>query len=140
MSAATAAPASADEVNIYSYRQPFLIKPFLDEFTKETGIKVNVVFAKKGLIDRAKQESRLSPMDVLLTVDIGNLTRAGHVSGLIVYGFTESGFCKFEHLFLCFQGGANTPFDLQLSVDTRISNVLHGRGRDTRTERAIHRV
>ena len=68
--------ANAGEVNVYSYRQPFLVEPLFEAFTKETGHKVNVVFAKKGLIERAKQEGRLSPMDVLLTVDIGNLTRA----------------------------------------------------------------
>ena len=40
--------SASEEVNVYSYRQPFLVKPLFDEFTKETGIKVNVVFAKKG--------------------------------------------------------------------------------------------
>ena len=39
-----------DVVNIYSFRQPFLIQPILEDFTKQTGIKTNVVFAKKGLI------------------------------------------------------------------------------------------
>lgn len=68
--------ASPQEVNIYSYRQPFLIKPMLDEFTKETGIKVNIVFAKKGMVERIKREGRNSPADVLLTVDIGRLTDA----------------------------------------------------------------
>lgn len=71
--------ANAGEVNVYSYRQPFLVEPLFDEFTKETGHKVNVVFAKSGLIERAAQEGRLSPMDVLLTVDIGNLTQAKKV-------------------------------------------------------------
>ena len=37
------------EVNLYSYRQPFLIQPMLDAFTEETGIKVNIVFAKNKL-------------------------------------------------------------------------------------------
>ncbi|TMO93572.1 iron ABC transporter substrate-binding protein, partial [Pseudoalteromonas sp. S3178] len=47
----TCLPAmAAEEVNIYSFRQPFLIQPILDDFTKQTGIKTNVVFAKKGLI------------------------------------------------------------------------------------------
>ena len=41
----SAASAHAGEVNLYSYRQPFLIKPMLDEFTKRTGIRVNTVFA-----------------------------------------------------------------------------------------------
>ena len=37
----------AKEINIYSHRQPFLINPFLDLFTKETGIKTNVIYSKK---------------------------------------------------------------------------------------------
>ena len=36
-----ASPALADEVNIYSHRQPELIQPLLDQFTAETGIAVN---------------------------------------------------------------------------------------------------
>ncbi len=68
--------AEAGEVNIYSYRQPFLIKPLLDDFTKKTGIKTNVIFAKKGLIERMAAEGKLSPADVLLTVDIGRLAGA----------------------------------------------------------------
>ena len=68
--------AVAAEVNVYSYRQPFLVEPLFEAFTKQTGHKVNVIFASKGLIDRARQEGRLSPMDVLLTTDIGNLTLA----------------------------------------------------------------
>jgi len=64
------------EVNIYSYRQPYLIDPLLQEFTEETGIKTNVIFAEKGLIERIQAEGRNSPADLLLTVDIGNLTQA----------------------------------------------------------------
>ncbi|MEM5581098.1 Fe(3+) ABC transporter substrate-binding protein [Roseibium sp. AS2] len=72
-----AAPAFADgEVNIYSYRQPFLIQPLLDAFTAETGIKTNVVFASKGLGERIAAEGENSPADVLLTVDIGRLDGA----------------------------------------------------------------
>ena len=33
----TALPALADEVNIYSHRQPELIQPLLDAFTAESG-------------------------------------------------------------------------------------------------------
>lgn len=64
------------EVNIYSYRQPYLINPLLEAFTKETGIKANVIFAEKGLIERIQAEGRNSPADLLLTVDVGNLTQA----------------------------------------------------------------
>lgn len=64
---------AAEEVNVYSYRQPFLIEPMLDQFTKETGIKVNVKFAKKGMAEKVEQEGEYSPADVLLTVDISRL-------------------------------------------------------------------
>ena len=35
---------NAKEINIYSHRQPFLINPFLELFTQETGIETNVVY------------------------------------------------------------------------------------------------
>ena len=35
-------------VNIYSYRQPDIIKPVLDAFTAETGIKTEVLFPGQG--------------------------------------------------------------------------------------------
>ena len=64
------------EVNVYSYRQPYLIDPLFKKFTEETGIKVNVIFAEKGLIERMAAEGRNSPADLLLTVDVGNLMQA----------------------------------------------------------------
>mgnify|MGYP002713000698 FL=1 len=70
--AGTAAQAEG-EVNVYSYRQPFLIQPLFDRFTEETGIKVNVVFAKRGLEERLRQEGENSPADLIFTVDIGRL-------------------------------------------------------------------
>ncbi len=64
--------ASTEEVvNLYSYRQPFLIKPMLTEFTKKTGIKTNVVFAKKGMLEKIKATPGAA--DAVLTVDIGRL-------------------------------------------------------------------
>jgi iron(III) transport system substrate-binding protein len=68
--------AAAAEVNVYSYRQPFLIKPLFDAFTKETGIQVNTVYAQKGLVERLKHEGANSPADLIFTVDIGRLTDA----------------------------------------------------------------
>lgn len=61
------------EVNVYSYRQPFLIEPMLKAFTEQTGIKVNVKFAKEGIAEKLKQEGKHSPADVLLTVDVARL-------------------------------------------------------------------
>jgi iron(III) transport system substrate-binding protein len=76
LAASTALAAEPAEVNVYSYRQPYLINPLFKAFTEETGIKVNVIFAEKGLIERIEAEGRNSPADVLLTVDVGNLTQA----------------------------------------------------------------
>ena len=39
---------ASGEVNVYSYRQPILIDPLVEEFTNSTGIKVNVLHAKNG--------------------------------------------------------------------------------------------
>ncbi|MBE0369449.1 Fe(3+) ABC transporter substrate-binding protein [Pseudoalteromonas aurantia] len=64
---------AAGEVNIYSFRQPFLIQPILDDFTKQTGIKTNVVFAKKGLIERVKREGKHSRADLVLTSNFSAL-------------------------------------------------------------------
>jgi len=74
--AVTTVAQAAGEVNIYSYRQPYLIEPLLKDFTDKTGIKANVIYAKNGLIERIAFEGRNSPADVLLTVDIGRLTGA----------------------------------------------------------------
>jgi len=64
---------ASEEVNVYSYRQPFLVKPLFDKFTEQTGIKVNVVFAKKGMAERLAREGKYSPADILLTTDISRL-------------------------------------------------------------------
>ncbi len=68
-----AAEVRADELNLYSYRQPFLIQPLMDAFTEETGTTVNSVYAKKGMLERIKSEGPNSPADLVLTVDIGRL-------------------------------------------------------------------
>ncbi|MCK8043881.1 Fe(3+) ABC transporter substrate-binding protein [Shewanella sp. 1CM18E] len=64
---------AADSLTVYSYRQAFLIDPILADFTKETGIKVDVVFSKKGIAERMLREGRLSKADVVLTSDFYRL-------------------------------------------------------------------
>jgi len=68
-----ATPTLADEVNIYSHRQPELIQPLMDQFTAETGIDVNIAFVDKGMVERLKAEGNRSPADLVLTVDIGRM-------------------------------------------------------------------
>jgi len=64
----------AQEVNVYSYRKPQLIKPMFEAFTAKTGVKVNAVFAQKGMLERLKSEGRNSPADLVFTTDIGRLS------------------------------------------------------------------
>ncbi|PXX91657.1 iron ABC transporter substrate-binding protein [Marinobacter vulgaris] len=68
------ASAAEGEVNIYSYRQAYLLEPLLNAFKEETGIETNVVFAKKGLAERLEREGRNSPADLVMTVDISRLS------------------------------------------------------------------
>ena len=74
----------ANEVNIYSYRQPELIQPLLERFTAKTGIETNVVFLNKGMVERLKLEDTRSPADVVLTVDISRL------QGLVNEGLVQA--------------------------------------------------
>jgi iron(III) transport system substrate-binding protein len=80
VAAATALPswafAQSGEVNVYTYRETRLVQPLFEAFTKDTGIKVNVVSASSGLEQRIKAEGANSPADVLLTVDIGRIDEA----------------------------------------------------------------
>lgn len=68
-----AAPALAQDINIYSHRQPELIQPLVDAFAAETGITVNVAFVDKGMAERLVAEGARSPADLVLTVDIARL-------------------------------------------------------------------
>ena len=68
---------ASEEVNLYSARQESLIKPLLDAFTTESGIKVNIISSKAdALLKRIQTEGINSPADVLLTTDAGRLYRA----------------------------------------------------------------
>ncbi|MBC8211499.1 MAG: Fe(3+) ABC transporter substrate-binding protein [Gammaproteobacteria bacterium] len=69
--------ALASEVNVYSARKESLIKPLLDRFTEQTGIKTNLVTAKaEELLTRLENEGRNTSADLFITVDAGNLHRA----------------------------------------------------------------
>ncbi|MAU45272.1 MAG: Fe(3+) ABC transporter substrate-binding protein [Rhodobacteraceae bacterium] len=70
---ATAVPALAEEVNLYSYRQPELLAPLTEAFTAETGIDVNVAYLEQGMVERLQAEGDRSPADLVFTVDISRL-------------------------------------------------------------------
>ncbi len=69
----SAGSLAAQELNLYTSREPGLVEPLLEAFTKETGVKVNTVFLKEGLAERVASEGESSPADVLMAVDAGNL-------------------------------------------------------------------
>ncbi len=124
LACATLTPAAmaAEEVNVYSYRQPFLVEPMFDEFTKETGIKVNVKFAKTGIAEKLAQEGEYSPADVLLTTDISRLAE------LTSRGLVQKVDSKIieENVPAQYQGKDNEWF--ALTVRTR--NVYSSRNRE----------
>ncbi len=74
---AAVAPSDDQVVTIYSSRNEQLIKPLLDKYTEETGVKIELVTDKTGpLMARLQAEGKNTPADMLLTVDAGNLWQA----------------------------------------------------------------
>ncbi|MDP4022585.1 extracellular solute-binding protein [Methylobacterium sp. NEAU 140] len=65
--------AGAAEINLYTTREPGLIKPLTDAYTAASGVTVNTTFVEKGLAERVAAEGARSNADVIMTVDIGNL-------------------------------------------------------------------
>jgi iron(III) transport system substrate-binding protein len=68
---------AAGEVNVYSSRHYDTDAKLYEEFTAQTGVKVNLIEANADeLIARIQAEGANSPADVLITVDAGRLWRA----------------------------------------------------------------
>jgi len=69
--------SAAEELNVYSARKEALIKPVLDKFSKQTGIKINLITAKAdALLKRIQSEGKNTHADVFITTDAGRLYRA----------------------------------------------------------------
>lgn len=78
-----AGTVQAAEVNVYTSRKDHLIKPVLEDFTKDTGIKVNMLSASEDqLLERLKTEGANSPADLLIVTDAANLHKA-RVAGVL---------------------------------------------------------
>ncbi|MFT6532042.1 MAG: iron(III) transport system substrate-binding protein [Limimaricola cinnabarinus] len=75
IAAALAGTSALADVNVYTTRQPELIQPVVDAFTEETGIAVNLAFVEDGLVERLQAEGQRSPADLVMTVDIANLSQ-----------------------------------------------------------------
>ena len=70
-------PEILQEVNVYTHRHYPSDQQLFADFTKQTGINVNVVNASADeLLKRLELEGEQSPADVLITVDVGRLHRA----------------------------------------------------------------
>ena len=68
---------NSNEVNLYSQRHYAVDELQYKNFTKLTGIKVNVVKANADeLIERLKNEGESSPADLFITVDASKLQKA----------------------------------------------------------------
>lgn len=76
--------AMAQEVNLYTTREPGLIQPLIDAFTLNSGVTVNTIFLQDGIAERVVAEGEQSPADVLMTVDAGVLV------DLVEQGLTQS--------------------------------------------------
>ena len=68
-------PALAGNVNFYNWSD-YIGPDTLNNFEKETGIKVNVAHLDKGMVERLRAEGRRSPADLIFTVDISRLASA----------------------------------------------------------------
>lgn len=64
-------------LTIYTERKEHLIKPLLDEFTRQTGVTIRYITDGAGpLIARLDSEKDATPADMLITVDAGSLWQA----------------------------------------------------------------
>ena len=74
------AKEKSDEINIYSQRHYAVDELQYENFTKLTGIKVNVTKANADeLIQRLKNEGDKTEADLFITVDVGKLWQAGNM-------------------------------------------------------------
>src|SRR6185295_12857303 len=74
---ASSALAQDNVLNLYSARHYQTDEALYTNFTKATGIKVNLIEGgEDALMERIKNEGVNSPADVFITVDVGRLWRA----------------------------------------------------------------
>ncbi len=66
---------NANQITVYSFRKPELIKPLSDAFTKQSGVSVKIIFANKPLTRRLIKNDNQTPADVILAEDITRVKR-----------------------------------------------------------------
>ena len=57
----------ANELKIYSERQPLLIEPLLEKFEAQSGIQVEWIYSQKGLVQKAILEKKRPVADPVST-------------------------------------------------------------------------
>ncbi len=77
LSLANTAPAEEKVLNLYSARHYQTDEALYNNFTQQTGIKINRIEGKEDeLLERIRNEGANSPADIFLTVDAARLAKA----------------------------------------------------------------
>ena len=79
--------AAAQDITVYSTRDPKLTVPILDGFTREANIQVRYVHfdTDNRLLEQLSQDGDKSRADLIMTADIGSqfdIVRAGHTQAI----------------------------------------------------------
>ena len=73
---------AADTIKIFTYRQPALLSPILEAYTKAKGVEFQIVYAPKGLVARLQAEGKSAQADLVITTDISRVKELAD-SGLL---------------------------------------------------------
>lgn len=64
------------EINVYTYRQPFLMDKVIKLYEeKNSNVKVNMIYMKKGLVKKLLIEGEKTPADVVLLKGYSNINK-----------------------------------------------------------------
>ena len=73
---------AADTIKIFTYRQPALLAPILEAYSKAKGVEFQIVYAPKGLVARLQAEGESAQADLVITTDISRVKELAD-SGLL---------------------------------------------------------
>ena len=90
----------ANELKIYSERQPLLIEPLLEKFEDQSGIKVEWIYSQKGLVQKAILEKKRPVADLYLSSDISRLIDVAEAGASISFDQTFDRYAAMIGLYL----------------------------------------